>query len=88
MYSYYYIDTHAAQFARAGQDYTRVSGRRVILNRNRMTVQISVNIVNENLLEENEMFRGELSLISIDRVTISVDTARATITNDDSKYIH
>ncbi len=47
-----------------------------------------MNIVNENLLEENETFWGELSLISIDRVTISVDTARATITNDDSKYIH
>ncbi len=77
---------HAAMFTTASLDYTVIPGRRITLHRNMMTAQVSVPLVNDNLFEEDEVFTGELSLISGERVTINVGTARATIFNDESEY--
>ena len=73
-------------FATAGLDYNAIFGAMFILNGSMMTVQISVPIVDDDIFEENESFRGLLTLISRERVTINVDTADVIILT--SKLLH
>ncbi len=43
------------------------------------TIQISVDLNDDQILENNEMFQGILSLITTDRVFLGPGTANATI---------
>ncbi len=79
-------------FAIAGQDYIAISNMMFTLTPSMMTFVIRVDLVNDVMFEQNELFRGELTLINEDihegRVTVGEGIANATIIDDESKYIN
>ncbi len=52
------------------------------------TIQISVNLTDDEIFENNEMFQGILSIVSGESVSLSPGTAEATIIEDDGMYMH
>ncbi len=51
------------------------------------TIQIAVNLTNDQIFENNEMFQGILSIISGESVSLSPGTAEATIIEDEGMYM-
>ncbi len=72
-------------FAVAGEDYTAISGMMITLTPSMMTFQILVNLTDDVIFEQNELFRGELTLISTERVRVGGGIANATIMDDEGK---
>ncbi|MEJ1222658.1 gliding motility-associated C-terminal domain-containing protein [Sediminicola sp. 1XM1-17] len=69
--------------AEAGQDYTRTSGTIGFTGESGQRRTISVPIINNSLVEEDEDFKMTLSKVSNAAVGISDDTGLATIVDDD-----
>ena len=51
------------------------------------TIEISVELRDDLIFENNEMFQGTLTIISGERVSLSPGTANATIIEDEGMYI-
>ncbi len=66
-------------------DYTAIAGMQITFNSTMITVDIAVNIIDDIEIESDEIFRGLLTLISGERVSVGVGTADATIIDDESK---
>ena len=60
----------------------------IILSAGMQTVVITVNLTNDQLFENNEMFQGILTIISGERVSLSPGTANATIIEDEGMYMY
>ncbi len=71
----------------AGVDYTSVINMPIILSAGMQTIQIVVDLNNDPIFENNELFQGTLTIISGERVSLSPGTANATIIEDESMYI-
>ena len=52
------------------------------------TIQIAVDLINDPIFENNEMFQGTLTIISGERVSLSPGTADATIIEDEGMYMY
>ncbi len=52
------------------------------------SINISVELINDPIFENNEMFQGILTIISGERVSLSPSTANATIIEDDGVYMY
>ena len=84
----YYSHAHTETAAMAGQDYTSIINMPIILRPGMQTIQITVNLIDDQLIEINEVFRGTLSLVTTDRVSLGLDNADATIIEDESIYMY
>ncbi len=51
------------------------------------SINISVDLNNDPIFENNEMFQGTLTIISGERVSLDLSTADATIIEDEGMYI-
>ncbi len=71
----------------AGLDYTSIMNMPIILSAGMQTIQIAVDLINDSIFENNEMFQGTLTIISGERVSLSPGTADATIIEDEGMYI-
>ncbi|XP_064387556.1 uncharacterized protein LOC135335860 isoform X4 [Halichondria panicea] len=69
--------------AMAGLDYTSIINMPIILSAGMQSINISVELINDPIFENNEMFQGILTIISGERVSLSPGTANATIIEDD-----
>ncbi len=68
----------------AGLDYTPIINRPITLSAGMQTIQIAVDLNNDQIFESNEIFRGMLRLLTTERVvSLSPGTAEATIINDE-----
>ncbi len=76
------------QFATAGVDYTSINGKQFVLNREKISFKIGVIMIHNEEFESNETFRGKLTLLSGERVTIDANSAIATIIDDKRKHKH
>ena len=92
--SLHFYDTHInhlppthtqTEFAAfAGLDYTPIINRPIILSAGMQTIQIAVDLNDDQIFESNEIFRGMLRLLTTERVvSLSPGTAEATIINDE-----
>ena len=52
------------------------------------TIQIAVDLINDSIFENDEMFQGTLTIISGERVSLSPGTADATIIEDEGMYMY
>ena len=52
------------------------------------TIQIVVDLINDPIFENNELFQGTLTIISRERVSLGPGTANATIIEDESMYMY
>ena len=88
--SQYYIHTctHTDFAAMAGLDYTSIINMPIILSVGMQTIQIAVELINDPIFENNEMFQGTLTIISGERVSLSPGTANATIIEDEGMYMY
>ncbi|XP_064387533.1 uncharacterized protein LOC135335856 isoform X2 [Halichondria panicea] len=78
------VDGLIADFAAmAGVDYTSIMNMPIILSAGMQTIQIAVELINDTIFENNEMFQGTLTIISGERVSLSPGTANATIIEDE-----
>ncbi len=85
---YHTMHAHIKDFAAlAGLDYTAIINRPITLSAGMQTIQIVVDLSNDQLFENNEMFQGILSLFTTERVSLSPGTAEATIIEDDGMYM-
>ena len=72
----------------AGLDYTSIINMPIILSAGMQSINISVELINDPIFENNEMFQGILTIISGERVSLSPGTANATIIEDDGMYMY
>ena len=72
----------------AGVDYTSIMNMPIILSAGMQTIQIAVELINDTIFENNEMFQGTLTIISGERVSLSPGTANATIIEDEGMYMY
>ncbi len=72
----------------AGLDYTSIINMPIILSAGMQSINISVELINDPIFENNEMFQGILTIISGERVSLSPSTANATIIEDDGVYMY
>ena len=63
----------------AGVDYTSIINMPIILRARMQSIDIPVDLINDPMFENNEMFQGTLTIISGERVSLSPGTADATI---------
>ncbi len=80
--------THTDFAALAGVDYISVINMPIILSAGMQSINISVDLNNDPIFENNEMFQGILTIISGERVSLSPGTADATIINDEGMYMY
>ena len=80
--------THTDFAAMAGLDYTSIINMPIILSAGMQTIQIAVELINDTIFENNEMFQGILTIISGERVSLSPGTANATIIEDEGMYMY
>ncbi len=80
--------THTDFAAMAGVDYISVINMPIILSAGMQTIEISVELINDTIFENNEMFQGTLTIISGERVSLSPGTANATIIEDEGMYMY
>ena len=52
------------------------------------SINIAVELINDTIFENNEMFQGILTIISGERVSLSLGTANATIIEDEGMYMY
>ena len=74
---------HTDFAAMAGVDYTSVINMPIIPSASMQSIDISVELINDTIFENNEMFQGILTIISGERVSLSPGTADATIIEDE-----
>ncbi len=84
----YTTHTHIDFAALAGLDYVSVINMPIILSASMQTIQISVDLNDDPIFENNEMFRGILTIISGEGVSLSPGTADATIIDDEGMYTY
>ena len=70
-----------------GSDYTDFSNVLPVFDNNNRRRCFNINILEDNLLEDNEMFRAFLTLVSGSDVTVDPAEATVTITDVDRKCI-
>ena len=61
---------------------------RLTFNAGTTSLNVSVDLRDDNLYEREEDFNGNLTFVSGERVTVSPDNALATILDDEGKQIH
>ncbi len=69
-------------------DYISVINMPIILSAGMQSINISVDLNNDPIFENNEMFQGTLTIVSGERVSLSPGTANATIINDEGLYMY
>ncbi len=72
----------------AGMDYISVINMPIILSAGIQTINIPVELINDPIFENNEMFQGTLTIVSGKRVSLSPGTANATIIEDEGMYMY
>ncbi len=72
----------------AGVDYISVINMPIILSAGIQTINIPVELINDPIFENNEMFQGTLTIVSGERVSLSPGTANATIIEDEGMYMY
>ncbi len=72
--------------AMAGLDYTSIINMPIILRAGMQTIGIAVDLTPDQQFENNEMFQGILTIITMDRVSLDLDTANATIIEEEGMY--
>ncbi|XP_064387566.1 uncharacterized protein LOC135335869 isoform X2 [Halichondria panicea] len=78
------VDGLIADFAAfAGVDYISVINMQIILSAGMQSINIAVELINDTIFENNEMFQGILTIISEERVSLDPGTASATIIEDE-----
>ncbi len=79
--------THTDFSAVADQDYFSVIDMSMILSAGMQSgLEIPVELINDPIFENNEVFQGKLTIIRGERVSLSPGTVDATIINDDGMY--
>ncbi len=74
--------------AMAGLDYTSIINMPIILRAGMQTIGIAVELTPDQQFENNERFRGILTIITTDRVSLDLDTANATIIEEEGMYMY
>ena len=72
----------------AGLDYTSIINMPIILSAGMQSIDIPVDLINDPIFDNFEMFLGILSLVTTDRVSLSLGTADATIIDSNGMYNH
>ncbi len=72
----------------AGLDYTSITNSPIILSAGMQTIQIAVALINDPIFENDKLFQGILTIISGERVSLGLDTANATIIEDEGMYMY
>ncbi len=80
--------THTDFAALAGLDYVLVINMPIILSAGIQTINIPVDLINDPIFENNEIFQSTLTITSGERVSLSSSTADATIFEDDGICTH
>ena len=60
----------------------------IILSAGMQSINIAVELINDTIFENNEMFQGILTIISEERVSLDPGTASATIIEDEGMYMY
>ncbi len=82
----YHSPTHTDFAAMGGLDYTSIINMPIILSAGMQSINIPVDLINDLMFENNEMFQAILTIVSGERVSLSPGTADATIIEDDGMY--
>ena len=81
--------THTDFAAMAGLDYTSVINMPMILSAGMQSIDhILVDLINDPIFENNEVFQGTLTIISGERASLSLGTANTTIIEDEGMYMY